>query len=340
MQTKWLVRALGAAVTAATVCAGTATAAGAATLNGAGSTLVAPLEQEWAAGFDAANSGTTVNYQAVGSGKGLAEIGAGQVDFGGSDAPLSASTTPCNGCSQMPWALTATGVGFHINGLRHLHLTGPVLAEIYLGQITRWNDHRIQKLQKKGVHLPSLPITVFFRSDGSGDTYAFADYLSSVSGTFKSQVGRGTKVSFPTGQGANGNAGMVAALQSTNGGIAYVAVSYLAANWPRAAAIKNAAGNYVTPNYTNIQSAAQSVSALGSNNEVHLVNPPSRYKNAYVISTYTYVIAKDGQPNNGLLKNFIKYAITTGQSFGPRLDFVPLPGFVVSDDESTLNNVH
>jgi phosphate transport system substrate-binding protein len=340
LQTKWLVRALCAALTAAILPAATAGAAGAATLNGAGSTLVAPLEQEWAAGFDSANAGTTVNYQAIGSGKGLAEIGAGQVDFGASDAPLSASTTACTGCNQMPWALSATGVGFHVNSLKKLHLTGNVLAKIYLGQITNWNDPQIQHLQKKGVHMPSLPITVFFRSDGSGDTYAFADYLSSVSSAFSSQVGRGTKVTFPTGQGAAGNAGMVAALQSTNGGIAYVAVSYLAANWPRATAIKNAAGKYITPNYANIKNAAQSVSSLPSNNEIHLVNPPRRFKSAYVISTYTYVIAKNGQSNNALLKKFIQYAITTGQSFGPRLDFVPIPGFIQSADQSTLNSVN
>jgi phosphate transport system substrate-binding protein len=321
-----------------------ASAAGAApTLNGAGSTLVAPLEQEWAAGFDSAQAnGTTVNYQAVGSGKGLAEISAGQVDFGGSDAPLSASTTPCNPCFQMPWALSATGVGFHVNNLKKLHLTGNVLAKIYLGQITNWNDRQIQHIQKKGVHMPNLPITVFFRSDGSGDTYAFADYLSSVNSQFSSQVGRGTKVTFPTGQGAAGNAGMVSALQSTNGGIAYVAVSYLAASWPRAAAIKNRGGKWVTPNYGNIAAAAQSVNSLPSNNEIHLVNPPGRFKNAYVISTYTYVIARgqDAFGNGGLLVSFIKYAITTGQSFGPRLDFVPIPGFIKNADMSTLGNVH
>jgi phosphate transport system substrate-binding protein len=238
----------------------------------------------------------------------------------------------------MPWALTATGVGFHINGLRSLRLTGPVLAQIYLGQIKNWNDHRIQKLQKKGVHLPNMPISVFFRSDGSGDTYAFTDYLSRVSNQFKSSVGSATSVSFPVGSGAKGNSGMVAALSSTNGAIAYVAVSYLASQWPRAAAIKNAAGNYETPNYGNIKDASLATH-LGNGNEVHIVNPAKRYKSAYVISTYTYVILKNGQPNNGLLKGFISYAIGQGQKLGPRLDFVPIPGFVKSADQNTLNSV-
>ena len=334
------IRLLGVAVAAIAVPAATATAASAASLHGAGSTLIAPLEQEWAAAYDSSHSGTSISYDAVGSGTGLKEIGAGQVDFGASDAPLSASTTSCSGCVQMPWALTATGVGFHINGLHKLHLTGPVLAQIYLGQIKFWNDKRIAKLQPKHTHLPHMQITVFFRSDGSGDTYAFTDYLSRVSSSFKSKVGNGTAVSFPTGSGAKGNAGMVAALQATNGSIAYVAVSYLAAQWPRAAAIKNAAGRYETPNYGNIQDAAQSKSGLGGSNEIHIVDPSKKFKSAYPISTYTYVILKSGQANNGLAKSFVSYAINGGQSLGPRLDFVPIPGFVKSRDQSTLNGVH
>jgi phosphate transport system substrate-binding protein len=315
-----------------------ASVASATTLQGEGSTLIAPLEEEWQAAY--ANSSVGFSpYLSKGSGAGLKAIAAGQVDFGASDAPLSASTTACNGCSQMPWALTATGVGFHINNLHHLHLTGPLLADIYLGIIKNWNDHRLQKVQAKGVHLPNLPIAVFFRSDGSGDTYAFTDYLSRVSSQFKSTVGNGTAVSFPVGSGASGNSGMVAALSSTNGAIAYVAVSYLAAQWPRAAGLKNAAGNYETPNYYNILDAAQSKSGLGAGNEIHIVNPPSAFKTAYPISTYTYVIMKNGQPNNSLVKGFVRYAITTGQALGPRLDFVPIPGFVVSADQNTLNSV-
>lgn len=341
MLSKCLLRAFGLAAAAAALSAVTASVASAATtLQGEGSTLIAPLDAEWQAAYQSSNSSVAFSpYLSKGSGAGLKAIAAGQVDFGASDAPLSASTTACNGCHQMPWALTATGVGFHINGMKKLHLTGAVLAQIYLGQITNWNDKRIRKLQPKGTHMPNLKIAVFFRSDGSGDTYAFTDYLSRVSGTFKSRVGNGTSVSFPTGSGASGNSGMVAALQVTNGAIAYVAVSYLAAQWPRAAAIKNAAGNYETPNYSNIQNAAQSVSSLAPGAEIHIVNPSARYKVAYVISTYTYVILKDGQAHNSLVKGFINYAINAGQALGPRLDFVPIPSFVRSADQTTLNSV-
>lgn len=302
--------------------------------------MVAPLEGEWATAFEAQNSGITVTYNPVGSGTGLTDIAKNLVDFAGSDAPLSASPTPCNGCLQMPWALTATGIGFHVNGIRKLHLTGPVLAQIYLGQITKWNDRRIQRLQKRGVHLPNLAIQAFHRKDGSGDTYAFSDYLSRVSGAFRSQVGSATTVKFPTTPNATGNSGMIQALQSTNGSIAYVAVSYLIADWPRVAGIKNGAGNYEVPNYSNIQNAAQSQRNLGGSNEVHIVNPGRRYRTAYPISTYTYAITRPNDAANGLVKSFIGYAITSGQSFGPRLGFVPIPGFVKNADFSTLNNLH
>ena len=340
MKSKWLVRVLGASLAAACIPAVTAGAASAAaTINGAGSTLIAPLEAEWASAFQAQNANITVNYSPVGSGTGLTDIAKNLVDFAGSDAPLSASPVACNGCVQMPWGLTATGVGFHINGLRKLHLTGPVLAQIYLGQITKWNDPRIQRLQKRGVSLPNLSITAFHRADGSGDTYAFTDYLSRVSSTFRSQVGNATTVHFPTTASARLNTGMVQALQSTNGAIAYVATSYLIAQWPRVVAIKNGAGNYEVPNYSNIQNAAQSVKALPPSREVHIVNAGRHFKTAYPISTYTYVIARPGDPANGLVKAFVGYAITSGQSLGPRLGFVPIPGFVKTADFAALNGL-
>ena len=154
-----LARVLGALLIAGAATGASASAASAATLNGAGSTLVAPLAQEWISAYEANHSGTTINYQAVGSGTGLRDIAAGQVDFGASDAPLSASPVTCNGCVQMPWALGAAGIGFHINGVRSIRLTGNVIAQIYLGNIKNWNDSRIRKLQKRGVHLPNLPIS-------------------------------------------------------------------------------------------------------------------------------------------------------------------------------------
>jgi phosphate transport system substrate-binding protein len=311
------------------------------TLNGAGSTLVAPIEAEWAAVWDTAN-GTLVNYSPVGSGTGYKDIAASLVDFGASDAPLSVySGVPAN-LVQIPWALTATGVSYHLNGLKPrnavLKLTGSVLSQIYLGKITNWNNKQIKALNK-GVKIPSKRITVFWRSDGSGDTYAFTRYLSDVSSQFNSQVGSSTTVSFPTGVGEKGNEGMAQALLGTNGGIAYIAASYLIANRLPAVAVKNGAGNYVVPNLSAIAAAASGISVPGGN-QLTIVDPGKRRKKAYPISTFTYAFVPTNAPQGSLIKSFIGYAITQGQSFGPSLDFSPLPQSVVNADESALNSIN
>jgi phosphate transport system substrate-binding protein len=318
----------------------TAAAASAAALQGAGSTLVAPIEAEWAAAWAQSTGNTQPTYQAVGSGAGLTDISHGLVDFGASDAPLSASTTPCNGCFQIPWALSATGVSYNVPGINKLQLTGSVLAGIYQGHITNWNNRAITSLNK-GEHFPNLPITVFHRADGSGDSYAFTDYLSSVSASWRGSIGRATKPAFPVGPGATGNAGMVSSLQSTSGGIAYIAVSYLIAHRMAAAAIKNQAGHYEVPNLRNIANAA-SVGSEAPNGEIHIVNPPRKAKIGYPISTFTYCIVQPTDPlgNGALLQQFVKYALGPGQAFGPALDFVPLPKRIKNRDEAAANGIH
>jgi phosphate transport system substrate-binding protein len=311
------------------------------TLNGAGSTLVAPIEAEWAAVWDTANS-TLVNYSPVGSGTGEKDIAGGLVDFGASDAPLSAYTGYPANLVQIPWALSATGVSYHLNGLKprnaDLHLTGNVIAEIYLGQITNWDNKQIKALNK-GVKIPNKRITVFWRSDGSGDTYAFTRYLSDISGAFNSKVGASTSVTFPVGLGEAGNQGMATALKATNGGIAYIAVSYLVANNLPAVAIKNGAGNYVVPNLSAIAAAASGIN-VPAGNQVTIVDPGKRRKKAYPISTFTYAFVPTNAPQGALIRSFIGYAITQGQDFGPALDFSPLPQSVVSADEATLNQIN
>ncbi len=302
---------------------------------------MAPIEAEWATAWANQTGNPTPVYQPVGSGTGLKDIGSGLVDFGASDAPISASTSPCPQCVQLPWALSATGVSFNLPGVHRLHLTGKVLAEIYLGQITKWNDHRITSLNH-GTHLPSTRVTPIHREDGSGDSYAFTDYLSRVSSTFAHQVGRGTKPTFPVGPGASGNSGMVTEVDSVRGGIAYIAVSYLIAHEMPAAAIQNAAGNYEVPNLSNIANAASSVKHVPGNNELHIVDPPRSAKIAYPISTFTYAILRTSDPlhNGAELKSFVSYALGSGQAFGPRLDFVPLPKVVKNASTHTLRTVH
>jgi phosphate transport system substrate-binding protein len=219
-----------------------------------------------------------------------------------------------------------------------LRLTGPVLAEIYLGSIKTWNDPRIQKLNK-GESLPNLPITVIFRSDGSGDTYAFTNYLSDISSTWKSRVGFATSVSFPTGTGAKGNSGVTAVVVGTNGSIGYISASYIIAHHLSVAALKNAAGKYEYPNLRNISNAAESVKKVPANNELHIVDPPKKYKVAYPLSTFTYIIAPTAPAQKSLLASWIYYAITKGQKFGPALDFAALPKAVLKADEKAVKSL-
>src|SRR5262245_44160767 len=195
------------------------------TLVGAGSTLVAPLVAQWQSPYAEAH-GVTVTYGAIGSGGGIQQITARTIDFGASDAPLTADQAKaCKGCVQVPWALAATTISYNLPGLsKPLRLTGPVIAQMYLGQVKTWNDPRIRKLNP-GISLPSTNVVPVYRSDSSGDTYAFTDYISRVSPAWRSKVGgASTTVSWPTGTGAAKNSGVAAAIQSTPGAVGYVAI--------------------------------------------------------------------------------------------------------------------
>src|SRR5262249_26975521 len=252
------------------------------------------------------------------------------VDFGASDAPLTpAQAEKCKGCIQIPWALSATGIAFNLPGFRHINLTGPIVAGIYLGQITTWNAPAIAKVNK-GVKLPSLKITAVLRSEGSGDTYAFTDYLSRISSTWKSKVGTSTTVSFRTGVGGKGNDGVTAVVGSTAGSIGYISASYIIAHGLGAAALKNAAGKFVYPNLKNIINAASSVKSVPASNEMHIVNPPKKYKTAYPLSTFTYCIVPKASPQHAAIASWVYYAMTSGQVFGAALDFAPIPKVVLN----------
>jgi phosphate transport system substrate-binding protein len=333
------------ALTAATVLfalGGLTTGAQAADTNGqlvgAGSTLVAPLMSNWASDFEARYS-VSVTYGAVGSGAGIAQITARTVDFGASDAPLTAAqASACGGCIQIPWALTATGIAYHLNGIKRLNLSPLVVAQIYLGGIKKWNDPRITKLNK-GVKLPNLAITPAFRSDGSGDTYAFTDLLSRVSPAWKNSIGTSTAVTFPTGVGGKGNDGISAVVNSTNGSIGYIAASYILNHGLSAAALKNRAGKFVFPNLKNILAAAKSVKSVPGNNELHIVNPPKNQPLAYPLSTFTYAIMPKVSPKAAQLKQLALYAATTGQKFGAPLDFQTIPTVVLNAARNTANSI-
>jgi phosphate transport system substrate-binding protein len=315
-------------------------ASASANLTGAGSSLVAPLMANWISGFEAHTVGAVkVTYGSVGSGAGIAQITGRTVDFGASDAPLTPEqAAACNGCVQIPWALTGVAVAFHVKGVSKLNLTGPIVAAIYFGKITKWNDPKIKALNPK-VHLPGTPITPVFRSDGSGDTYAFTNYLSKESKAWKNSVGYATSVGFPAGVGGKGNVGVTSVVKATNGAIGYVSGSYAIASGLKAAALKNAAGSYVYPNLSNIAAAAEMVKKVPASNELHIVAPPKKFSKAYPLSTFTYCIAPHGAPQKGDLSSFILYAMTTGQKYGPALDFAPLPKVVLTAARKSLANL-
>lgn len=310
-------------------------------LVGAGSTFVAPLVAQWEAAYAKTPAAVTVTYGAVGSGSGIDAITARSVDFGASDAPMTPDQmTACKGCVQIPWALGATTVDYNVKGVpTHLHLTGPVLANIFLGKVTTWDDPSIKALNP-GVSLPATHITPIYRSDGSGTSFVFTDYLSSVSPTWKSQVGASTQPTFPTGTGAEHSSGVIAAMQATNGGITYAETSYIAADKLTYALIQNAAGKYPDPTNNSAVLAATKSGTTRSDGTIKLVDPPASNTSAYPLSSYTYVIVPKSSPKAATLRAFLNYAVSpTGQAFGPPIGYPALPSSVVSQAKMLIAEI-
>jgi phosphate transport system substrate-binding protein len=308
-------------------------------LVGAGSTLVAPLMSKWQSDY-AGKSEETVTYGAIGSGGGIDQITSRTVDFGASDAPLTEEQfEEAEGVVQIPWALSGTVPAYNVSGApENLKLSGEVLADIYLGNVTQWDDPAIAKLNP-GASLPSTKITPVYRSDGSGDTYAFTNYLSTIDPEFKSKVGTSTTVKFPTGVGAEKNDGVSAAISQTDGAIGYVGLAYALSNELSMPLVENSAGNFPEPNVESVEAAADAVTTIGPNNEISLADLPASAKDAFPISTYTYVIAPLESEKADALKKFITYAIGPGQEYGPDLDFAPLPKQVVAADKKALAEI-
>ncbi len=308
-------------------------------LTGAGSTFVTKLVQAWTPAVDSA-LGIKVTYGPIGSGGGINAITNRTADFGASDAPLTPDQfAACKGCVQIPWALSATSIAYRGDELpNHIHLTGPIVAGIFLGQIKKWNAPAIRALNK-GKSLPDLDITVIHRSDNSGTTYNLTDYLNSVSRTWKSGPGKGVAVNWPTGIGARGSAGVSAALSQTNGGITYVDVAFSLANHFKFAAVQNRAKVFALPGLKGIASAGRTILRVAPNNGgISIVNPSKRQPLAYPICTFTYIIVAKQSPKGADLRKFIRWAITTGQSrqYTAKLLFSPLPAVVQKASIKTL----
>jgi phosphate transport system substrate-binding protein len=310
-------------------------------LIGAGSSFVAPLVSKWQSDYPS-KTGVQIVYSPIGSGGGIAAISARTVDFGASDAPLTPDQfAGCKGCYQIPWALGGTAIMFNVHTNAHapLKISGPVLAQIYLGAIKTWNAPAIRKLNP-GIKLPDEPIVPVYRSDGSGTSYNFTDYLSTQSKAWKSKIGISTQPSFPKGVGAKGSSGVAGVVQKTAGAIGYADIAYAISNHISTMSVRNAAGKFTTPGIAAISAAAAAFKKVGRNNEMHIVNPPRSAPKAYPISTYTYVIVPQVTPKAAQLRKFVFYALTTGQKLGVSLRYVPIPKAVLVASERTLAKIH
>ena len=310
------------------------------TLQGSGSTFDAPLFSKMFAAYAHVSCGLAVSYLGEGSGAGLNDLLQQQVDFAATDIPLTdgaLARSQRGPILHIPVTLGSEAIIYHVIGVSsQLRLTGPVLAGIFLGQITTWNDPAIAQLNP-GVALPQLPITVIHRSDGSGTTGIFTHYLAQVSSTWKTQVGAGYTVNWPVGIGFNGNGGVADEVQNYTGSIAYVELSYALRLQLPYALIQNAAGQYVAPSIQGAQAAAASVGSIPADLRFFIANAPGSA--AYPISGYSYVIVYQHQEDTAkgqALANLLWWMIHDGQQFAEPLHYAALPDTMVTRSEAQI----
>jgi len=322
------------------------------TITGAGSTFVFPLMDTWRVEYNKIHQSIQLNYQSIGSGAGIKLLEQKSVDFAASDAPLSASDQQkAPGVLTIPESIGAITITYNIPGMdKGLKLTGPVIAQIFMGNITSWNDPAIANLNP-GTSLPVQKIIVSHRSDGSGTTYAFTDYLSKVSPDWKTKVGQGKTVPWPVGTGGSGNAGVANIVKTTPYAVGYVELAYVFQNKMTYAYVQNADGNsFVEPTLDTVAADAAASStnlpaADGDWSQVSIVNQPG--SNSYPISTLTYVmvykdlstVTGETQDKSNEVLNFLNYIIHDGQQYATGLLYVPLPDAIKKIGEDGLAKV-
>ena len=308
----------------------------AAEITGAGASFVYPLISKWSADYAKA-TGNKVNYQSIGSGGGIAQIKAGTVDFGSSDKPLSSEELAQAGLAQFPSAIGGVVPVVNIDGLEagKLRLSGALLADIFLGKIKTWNDPAIAALNP-GVALPALRITVVHRSDGSGTTFNFVNYLSKVSPEWKKNVGEGTAVRWPTGVGGKGNEGVTAYVKQIKGAIGYIELSYALTNKVAYAQLQNAEGQFVQASAASIQAAAASAE-WGKSKDFYLVMTNAPGANSWPITATNFILVRK-QPKNvagaKATQEFFRWVYKNGDAQAKQLDYVPLPDSLVQQIET------
>ena len=332
---KHLKQAAMASVVALGLVAGLAQAA--ITLNGAGATFPYPIYAKWADAYKT-KTGMNLNYQSIGSGGGIKQIKAKTVDFGASDKPLPIEELNASGLLQFPMVMGGVVPVANLPGIKpgELKLTGPMLADIYLGKIKTWDDAAIVKLNP-GVKLPSEKIAVVSRADGSGTTYIFTHYLSKVSPGFKEKIGNNTSVSWPTGVSGKGNEGVASYVQRIKGAIGYVEYAYALQNKMTYAQLQNKAGKFVSPDSTSFQAAAASADWTHTPGfDLMLTDQPGA--GSWPITGATFILMHKNQSKPETAQSVLKFfdwAYHQGDKLAEQLDYVPMPAAVVKLVEET-----
>ena len=323
--------------TAALVLAGSVVfTAAAADITGAGATFIYPLLSKWSADYSEA-TGNKINYQSIGSGGGIAQIKAKTVDFGSSDKPLPPEELKAAGLGQFPSAIGGVVPVINIPGLKAgaMKMDGELMADIFLGKITKWNDPRIVALNG-GITLPDKKITVVHRSDGSGTTFNWVNYLSKVSPEWKTKVGEGTSVKWPAGVGGKGNEGVAAYVKQIKGGIGYVELSYALQNKMAYSRMKNAAGNYVNPSEESFAAAAASADWKNSK-DFFLVMTNAPGDKSWPVAATNFILMHKKPKDAARAKHaldFFRWAYANGDQQARSLDYVPLPDELVKQVEA------
>ncbi len=324
---------LAAVTVAAMLLAGPARAAD---ITGAGSTFVFPILAKWSADYSA-HSGTRVNYQSIGSGGGLTQIRNATVDFGASDAPMKPADLTKLGMGQFPLVIGGIVPVVNIEGVQpgQIRFTGPLLADIFLGKVKSWNDPAIAKINPD-LKLPSAAISVVHRSDGSGTTFNWVNYLSKVSPEWKDKVGEGTSVEWPVGLGGKGNEGVAAFVSQTKNSIGYVEYAYVLQNKMTFGLLQNKAGKFVKPDAASFQAAAASADWAKAQ-DFYLIMTDAPGADAYPVAATVFVIMykKPKDPaRSKFAMEFFRWALESGQKQANDLDYVPLPANLVQQIEA------
>jgi phosphate transport system substrate-binding protein len=312
------------------------------TLNGAGATFPYPMYSKWFSEYHKLHPEIQINYQSIGSGGGIRQVINGTVDFGASDGPMTddmlkeAKTKILH----MPTVLGADVPAYNIPGVTaELKFTPEALAGIFLGKITKWNDKAITSANS-GVNLPDRDIIVVHRSDGSGTTYIWTDYLSKISPEWQSQVGKGTSVKWPIGLGGKGNEGVAGSIRQLQGSIGYVELIYAVQNNINYGSVKNTAGNFVKASLESVTAAAASAPKMPADFRVSITNAPG--KDAYPISSFTWLLipaqSKDAAKGR-ILADFLNWMVTDGQKMTAGLSYAPLPESVVQKEKDAIKQV-